>query len=143
DPGAALENLAALDAAGLAGRYGYYEAMEYTPSRVPPGRRGVVVQAYFAHHQGMGLVALGEVLNNSPMRRRFHDEPRIKATELLLQERVPARVPVVQPQVEEAVTAAVTAEPALERAEHIPSPDTQVPRVQLLSNGRYGVQLTA
>ena len=80
-------------ARGVLGEYGYYEAIDYTKARVPPGREGVVVKAYFAHHQGMSLVALDNALHEAPMQRRFHSDARMQATELLLEERVPQAVP--------------------------------------------------
>src|SRR6185295_3656536 len=94
-PDHASKNLRALAKEGLDGPHGLYDAIDYTPSHVPPGRRGVVVKAFMAHHQGMSLVALDSILNDAPMQRRFHRHPRIKAAELLLEERVPARSPLV------------------------------------------------
>jgi cyclic beta-1,2-glucan synthetase len=94
-PDLICRNLRALAEEGLDGPYGFYESIDYTPEHVPPGRRGVVVKAFMAHHQGMSLVALDSILNDAPMQRRFHRHPRIKATELLLEERVPARSPLV------------------------------------------------
>ena len=55
-------NLATLREEGLLGEYGYYESIDYSPTHVPPGRRGVVVKTFMAHHQGMSLVALDNVL---------------------------------------------------------------------------------
>ena len=77
-PSDAVANLKALREAGLAGRLGYYEAIDYTEERLPKNQRGgVVLPTYMAHHQGMSLLALGEVLNGSPMQRRFHADSRI------------------------------------------------------------------
>ena len=85
-------------ARGSTGAYGFYEAIDYTPRQdrralavARPSRRaaGAVVRAYLAHHQGMTLVALANVLHGDPMVGRFHADPRVQATELLLQERVP------------------------------------------------------
>ena len=69
-PDLALDNLDALDSEALAGPYGYYEAIDYTLAHVPPKKRSVVVKAYFAHHQGMSLISLCNVLCNWPMQRR-------------------------------------------------------------------------
>ncbi len=88
-PDQALSNFRALERAGLAGEYGFYESIDYTPSRVPPGRTGVVVKTYMAHHQGMTVVALCNATLGAPMQRRFHADLRVRATELLLQERIP------------------------------------------------------
>ena len=107
-PSDAVANLKALREAGLAGRLGYYEAIDYTEERLPKNHRGgLVLPTYMAHHQGMSLLALGEVLNGSPMQRRFHADSRIQAADLLLQERIPHLVPLKNP--------------PIEKAEHIPS----------------------
>ncbi|HEX4334570.1 MAG TPA: glucoamylase family protein [Polyangiaceae bacterium] len=95
-PSMAVENLRALERAGLLGRFGYYESIDYTPSRMPPGRRGVVVKAFMAHHQGMALVAFANALHAGSMQRRFHAEPRVQATELLLEERIPTAAPIAE-----------------------------------------------
>src|SRR5207253_5296815 len=88
-PEAACANLQRLAAGGLAGRFGLYEAIDYTPSRVPHGQASVVVRSFMAHHQAMGLLALAHLLLGRPMQRRFESDPLFKATLLLLQERVP------------------------------------------------------
>ncbi len=96
DPEAAVRNMNALSAEGLSGEYGFYDSIDYTPSRVPARRRGVVVKTFMAHHLGMSFVSLAGVLDGAPMQRRFHSVPRVKATELLLQERVPTGVPIIE-----------------------------------------------
>lgn len=95
---AAAKNFDLLQRAGLDGSYGFYESVDYTPARLPPGRKQVVVKAYMAHHQGMTLVALSNLLSDFAMQRRFHADPRIKACTLLLEERIPVRAGVVQPE---------------------------------------------
>jgi len=98
DPEAAAQNFIRLTEAGASGRYGLYEALDYTATRVLR-TSAAVVRAYMAHHQGMSLVALANVLREGVMRRRFHAEPRMQATELLLQERTPRDVLVARPRV--------------------------------------------
>ena len=78
-----------------AGRYGFREALDYTPRRLPSGASVAVVKSYMAHHQGMTLVALGNVVNDDSMVERFHADPIVEATELLLQERMPRNALVV------------------------------------------------
>ena len=92
DPELAARNLARLATLGALGRYGFYEALDYTRNRLPEGTRFAIVRAYMAHHQGMTIVAIANVLLHGIMRRRFHAEPRVQATELLLQERTPRDV---------------------------------------------------
>ncbi len=90
-----------LEQAGGRGAYGFYEALDYTSSRLPEGETVAVVRTYFAHHQGMSLVAIANVLDDGAMRSRFHAEPMVQATELLLQERTPRDVLVARPRAEE------------------------------------------
>ncbi|MEO7386141.1 MAG: glucoamylase family protein, partial [Gammaproteobacteria bacterium] len=143
DPARAARNLARLATLGALGRYGFYEAIDYTRSRLPEGARLAIVRAFMAHHQGMTVVALANVLFDGIMRRRFHSEPRVQATELLLQERTPRDVSVAHPRAEEVRSAP--------RVEDLPLPDVRrlntahdaTPQVQLLANGRYAVMVTA
>ena len=88
-PREACENLQRLAAEGREGAYGFYEAVDYTPSRLPPDESSVTVRSFMAHHQGMSLLALVYLLRDLPMQRRFLSRPLLKAADLLLQERVP------------------------------------------------------
>ncbi|MFS8068189.1 MAG: glucoamylase family protein, partial [Byssovorax sp.] len=142
-PDLALDNLRALARDGLLGTFGYYEAIDYTPTRVPAGRRGVVVKAFMAHHQGMSLVALGNVLGNSPMQRRFHADPRIKACELLLEERVPVGTPFVELRAAVSAPAPSGAESDLDAREHVSLAATGPLRAQLLGYGELSTLVTA
>src|SRR5579863_7283982 len=101
DPAAARQDFARLVEAGGRGVYGFYEALDYTSTRLPEGKDVAVVRAYMAHHQGMSLVALSNVLSDGAMRTRFHIEPMVQATELLLEERTPRDVMVARPRAEE------------------------------------------
>ena len=81
---------------GVAGRYGFYEAIDYTPARAAARPDAApIVRSFMAHHQGMSLLSLAHLLLDRPMQRRFEADPQFQATLLLLQERVPrtARVP--------------------------------------------------
>ena len=62
DPGAAARNFARLAAVGARGRYGFYEALDYTPTRLPEGQDVAIVRAFMAHHQGMTVVAIANAL---------------------------------------------------------------------------------
>ena len=142
-PEAAVANLARLAAAGASGRYGLHEALDYTPRRLPEGASVAVVKSYMAHHQGMALVAIGNVLNEAAMVRRFHAEPVVQATELLLQERMPRDVLVARPRADEVKSAADVRELVPPVLRSFSSPHDQTPRTHLLSNGRYAVMVTA
>jgi cyclic beta-1,2-glucan synthetase len=142
-PVAAARNFGQLAAAGALGPYGFYEALDYTSARLPEGEKAAVVRAHMAHHQGMTIVALANVLDDGLMRRRFHAEPAVQATELLLQERTPSTVAVARPRADEVATHLHVRDyvpPVLRRFR---SPHDQTPRTHLLSNGRYTVMMTA
>ncbi len=143
DPGAATANFVRLEAAGGRGRYGWYEALDFTTTRLPEGASVAVVRAYMAHHQGMTIVAIADTLCRGAMRQRFHAEPMIQATELLLQERMPHDVAITKPLVETLASAASIGDPVLSTQRRYDSPHAFSPRTHLLSNGRYAVMLTA
>jgi cyclic beta-1,2-glucan synthetase len=143
DPKAALDNFTRLERAGARGAYGFYEALDYTPSRLPERTRLAVVRAYMAHHQGMTLVALGNVVHDGLSPRRFHAHPLIQAAELLLQERTPRAVAVARPRSEEVREAALVRELVPATLRRFESPHDITPRTHLLSNGRYTVMVTA
>jgi cyclic beta-1,2-glucan synthetase len=142
NPAAALQNFRRLEEAGGSGAYGFYEALDYTSTRLPEGETVAVVRAFLAHHQGMSLIAIANLLNDGEMCSRFHAEPIVQATELLLQERTPRDVLVARPRAEEvSVTAHVRdlVPPSMRR---FITPHSSIPQTQLLSNGRYAVMLT-
>ena len=142
-PSAANQNFIRIAEAGGRGKYGYYEALDYTSSRIPEGKDVAVVCAYMAHHQGMSLTALANVLLNGVMLNRFHAEPIVQATELLLQERTPRAVLVARPRAEEVSAAAHVRDIIPPVVRRFMTPNDVTPRTQLLSNGRYTVMLTA
>ncbi len=142
DPAAALENFERMAALGALGDWGFYESIDYTPTRVPEGQPYAIVRAYMAHHQGMTIIALTNLLLEWTMRRRFEADPIVQATDLLLQERTPRTVTVSRPLSAEARRPNVRdgAPPVLRRFR---SPHDPTPRTHLLSNGRYSVMMTA
>ncbi|MDT7042203.1 GH36-type glycosyl hydrolase domain-containing protein [Candidatus Nitronereus thalassa] len=142
-PREACRNLQTLAANGFRGMYGFYEAVDYTPSRVPRGKDHAIVRTFMAHHQGMSLLAFAHVLLDRPMQRRFMSAPLVQATELLLQERVPKKGATLHPHAAEVSAAARP--PAVEAASIMrvfTDPNTPTPEVHLLSNGRYHVMAT-
>ncbi len=142
DPTAAVRNFRRLAAAGASGAYGFYEALDYTAPRLPERAELAVVRAYMAHHQGMVVVAIANALHDGAMRARFHAEPIVQATELLLQERTPRDVAVARPRAEEVQAVGDVREFIPPVVRHFTSPHGSMPRTHLLSNGRYVVMLT-
>jgi cyclic beta-1,2-glucan synthetase len=143
NPRAAMDNLRRLEREGALGAYGYYEAIDYTPERLPQGQTRVLIRAFMTHHQGMSLVSLANVLTEDRMEKRFHAEPLVQATELLLQERIPVGVPAAHPRAEEVLTSRVAHAPEGMTTRVYHRVDTEAPRTHLLSNGTYNVMVTA
>jgi cyclic beta-1,2-glucan synthetase len=142
-PQAACRNLERLAAEGLNGAYGLYEAIDFTPSRLPRGTPRVAIRQFMAHHQGMSLLSLAYLLLNKPMQRRFASDPMLQAVDLLLQERVPKASAMVFPHVAEAgATRSVSAEEQ-GTMRVLTDPGGAAPEVNLLSNGRYHVVITS
>ena len=144
DPAAAAANFDRMATLGARGTYGWYEAIDFTRTRLPEGTRMAIVQAYMAHHQGMVVVGIGNALHNGLMRARFHAEPIIRASELLLQERMPSDFAVARLPSELAGPVDQSgAGPLPDTDRHYASPHSRMPRTHLLSNGRLSTMLTA
>ncbi len=143
DPHAAARNFERLAAIDACGRYGFYEALDFTRARVPEGERVAIVRAFMAHHQGMTIAAIADALLDGVMANRFHAEPIVQATELLLQERAPREVMASPPSVSETMSSTRIREIEGLGSWRKASPWSATPATQLLSNGRYSVMLTA
>ena len=143
DPAAATRNFARLAGVGACGRYGFYESLDYTPSRLPENARVAIVRAFMAHHQGMTIVAIADTLLDGAMRARFHAEPMVQATELLLQEATPRDVAVVRPWEADANSDARVLQKGPPGGRRLATAHGAAVATHLLSNGRYAVMLTA
>ena len=125
----------------MEGPFGFYEAVDYTPARLPRGQSSAIVRSFMAHHQGMNLVALSHALLGRPMQRRFEADPSFQATLMLLQERIP-KTSAVHTHVAQHAEGSVFSNPP-DASAHAPiGADTPTPEVQLLSNGRLHVMVT-
>ena len=142
-PREACENLEQLAAEAREGAYGFYEAIDYTPSRLPRGRSSVTVRSYMAHHQGMSLLALAYQLLDRPMQRRFLSCPSLRAADLLLQERVPQTTAKVLSDGYELDKSLKFAEDGQALMRVYTNPNLRAPEVHLLSNGRYHVVVSS
>lgn len=140
-PEDACSNLQRLSAEGFEGELGFYEAIDYTPSRLPRGHAHALVRTHMTHHQGMTFLSLAHLLVGPLMQARFASDPAFQATVLLLQERIPRASLFYSPATPtpDERTARVGAEIAVRS---FAGPETPAPEVQLLSNGRYHVCVT-
>ncbi|MEZ5780925.1 MAG: glucoamylase family protein [Rhizobiaceae bacterium] len=142
-PDAAVANLERLRGLGALGKYGYYDAVDFTPQRLPEGRDHAVVYNYMAHHTGMSIVAIANAVFEGRMRDRFHADPVIEAAELLLQEKAPRDVPstTIRTEADERSDLRVLEENFDTRL--ILAPHRELRATNVLSNGRYSVMVTA
>lgn len=144
DPHHAIQNIHRLQHLGLRGKYGFYEAIDFTSARLSGDEPFHIIESFLAHHQGMTLISLANVLRKNIFQRRFHSDPRVRATELLLQERFPHRVPAVVPNQAELSLVEHQEEDhefRAKKSELHGTPHTDTPRTRLISNGRYSVML--
>jgi cyclic beta-1,2-glucan synthetase len=142
-PAAAVANLQRLNADGALGRYGYYDAVDFTPQRVPEGSNHAVVYNYMAHHTGMSIVAVANVVFEGRMRDRFHADPVIEAAELLLQEKAPRDIPATTIRTEAAERSDLRATEESFDTRLVLNPHRELRATNVLSNGHYSVMVTA
>ena len=142
-PKAALANLERLRALGALGRYGFHDAVDFTPTRVPEGKTCAVVMNYMAHHHGMSIAAVANVVFNGALRERFHADPVIEAAELLLQEKAPRDIPIINAKREPETVGGTQADLLRPEVRTIEDPFGKDREAVFLSNGHYSVMLTA
>ena len=142
-PEASLENLERLRALGALGTYGYHDAVDFTPTRVPDGKKCAVVYNYYAHHHGMSIAAVANVAFNGLLRSLFHADPVIEAAELLIQEKAPREIQVMSAKHEPQVPGKGQADLLRAEIRTIIDPASKDREVVFLSNGHYSVMLTA
>ena len=140
-PEQACVNLQKMAGLGYMGRYGFFEAIDYTASRLPRGQTAAVIRSFMVHHQGMGLLALSYLLHDRPMQRRFESDPLLQSTLLVLQERSPQAGAFYSNTTEMAAIRSNAPEQAMPMR-ILTQHSTPVPETQLLSNGRYHVMVT-
>ncbi|WP_339279763.1 glucoamylase family protein [Paenibacillus sp. FSL W8-1187] len=143
DPAEGMDNLERFERMGARGKYGFYEAVDLQPSRLPDGTGHRVVKSFMAHHQGMSLMTLGNLLLDVSMVDRFHADPRVQAAELLLQERLPDRATVIAPQALRSGASRTAPAEDGRGTRMFEHPVTAVPEACVLSNGTFTSFVTA
>ena len=143
DPEAAVKNLRELEKMGTDGGWGYYEAIDFTPSRLDKDIHYRIVRSFMAHHQGMSLAALNNFFYSNILQERFHANPVSKTAELLLQEKSPGKV-LYAKEYKEEYTAYFrrTEQSNSEVTRTFGQPRVLPPNVHILSNGDYSVMIT-
>ncbi len=92
NPNQVIENIKQMENQGIKGKYGLYEAIDYTRSRLSSGKNSEVVKTFMAHHQGLILLSINNLINNNILQKRFSKNPEVQAIDILLQERMPESV---------------------------------------------------
>ena len=130
-------NMQTLEEYQMMGRYGFYEALDFTPSHLKLGQDHAIVRSYMTHHQGMIMLALVNRLQDQIMVYRFHAEPSIRSMEMLLQEQTPTSAPVQFPNADEARAVSPMRNAVAVHPWSAPV-ETPMPVVHYLSNGHFG-----
>lgn len=142
DAPGALENIKKLKEYGLDGNYGFYEAIDFTPERLPFKTQYAVVKSFMAHHQGMSLVAMDNFFNHNIMQERFHADPEMHAARLLLQEKVPQNLVITKETKEKVIPFKQSFSKERSPVRKFDMPNPVLPKSHILSNGNYSVMLT-
>lgn len=140
NPKKAYENLKALEGLGMLGQFGFYEAIDFTPGRIKlkeGNKEYAIVKCYMAHHQGMSLVAMNNVINNNIMQKRFHENVFVKSAEMLLQEKIPNDVIYTKDGKEKVVPPKHVAVENIDTDRFITNLSRPVSSVNILTNGSY------
>jgi cyclic beta-1,2-glucan synthetase len=140
-PGAVLENMARLEKLNILGRFGFFEALDYTKGRMPVGQTHATVQSYMAHHQGMILLAACNFLLDDVMVKRFHADEHIQSVELLLQEKIPQNPPLEFPHTDEPADLDEVVRWVNSAPWRVPVA-SPIPQVHILSQGETSVMIT-
>ncbi|WP_275786153.1 GH36-type glycosyl hydrolase domain-containing protein [Pararhizobium gei] len=143
DPKAALANLVRLRGVGALGAYGFHDSVDFTPTRVPEGKTCAVVRNYYAHHHGMSIAAVANVVFNGRLRGWFHADPVIEAAELLLQEKAPRDIPIINTKKEPEALGKGQEDLLRPEVRTVNNPLIKDRETAFLSNGHYSVMLTA
>ncbi len=141
-PQAVLNNLGHLQDLDMLGSFGLYEALDYTPTHLPPGQKHARVQSYMAHHQAMILLAACNALLQGVMIQRFHADERIQSIELLLQEKIPQNPHIEYPHPDEPLDLPQARRSVNSAAWHVTDGSSPIPLVHVLSQGDYHLLIT-
>lgn len=137
-----LESLQQMEKLGARGEYGFYEAIDFTAERMPAHRKYMIVRSFMAHHQGMSLLCLSNLLLPKKIYDRFHRDKRVRSAEMLLQERLPSRPKMIKHPALSRTQLGTQAEQKHKPVVREVPVDTAVPEVCILSNGTYSIMVT-
>ena len=137
-PQETIKNLKELEKEGMYDRYGFYESIDYTPSRMKKGETSSVVKTYMAHHQGLILLCIDNLFNRNILQKRFMGNPEIQSVEILLEERMPENIIITKEQ-KEKVEKVKTVDYETYAVREYNKPYDKLRNINVISNEDYSV----
>ncbi|WDC83708.1 glucoamylase family protein [Caloramator sp. mosi_1] len=141
-PRVAIENIKELMKYNLLGKYGLYEAIDFTPDRTDKASNYGIVQSFMAHHQGMILTSINNYLNKNILIERFHSNPKVISGEFLLQEKIPVRTIITKNIKEEIKPLEKPQFMHVDFSKKLGIPETLVPNCHLITNGDLSAMIS-
>ncbi len=133
-----MYNLKQLEKEGARGKYGFYEAVDYTNTRLKKGQTHEVVKTYMAHHQGLILLSINNCINEDILQKRFNQNPEIESVGVLLQEKMPVKMIITKEKKEKISKNKTPGESSyVERV--IEKPNLRFKNINVISNGNYKI----
>lgn len=138
EPIEVLKNLKQLEKLGMYNKYGFYESIDYTPTRLRKNETKAIVKTYMAHHQGLILLSINNLMNNNIVQKRFVQNPEIEAVNILLQERMPENIIITKEEKEKVEKIKyIDYENATQR--EITKINTKLNNVNVIGNDKYTI----
>lgn len=138
EPIEVLKNLKQLEKLGMYNKYGFYESIDYTPTRLRKNETKAIVKTYMAHHQGLILLSINNIMNNNIVQKRFVQNPEIEAVNILLQERMPENIIITKEEKEKVEKIKyIDYENATQR--EITKINTKLNNVNVIGNDKYTI----
>ena len=141
-PKEVVENLKILEKNGMYKQYGFYESIDYTPTRLKKGEKYAVVKTYMAHHQGLILLAINNLFKNNIMQKRFMENPELKAIDILLQEKMPENIIITKEEKEKVEKIKYVYDNNYSIRE-ITKSNLKIPQINVISSNEYTVVMNA
>ncbi|MEY7999829.1 glucoamylase family protein [Clostridium sp. Mt-5] len=136
----ALNNIKSIVKLKAEGKYGFYDALDYTRKRLVKNEKNALVRCFMVHHEGMSFMSLDNVLMENILQERFHRIPRVKAVELLLQEKVSGNIVYDREEDIRETRIAFQDENIITRK--YTTARTKIPEVNIISSGNYSLMVT-
>ena len=140
EPKQVVQNLKKLEKQGMYQKYGFYEAIDYTPTRLNKGQEYAAVKTYMAHHQGLILLAINNLFSDNILQKRFMQNPQMQAVDILLQERLPENVILTKEEKEKVEKIKYIEEGTFTQKEITKVP-SKLPQINHLSSNGYTIMM--